>query len=342
MEIKDLAGLSKPLTRLIEVISKGVGSVTAPYLTRKNAEAKAHEIRVISDALDDVAQQNNLTVGYKDGEIELWKKPEDQTLVLEEKLIEHRSEFRVDYQARKEQSNIESVTSTAALELASDESVASELPDDDWVTRFFKYAQDISSEQMQDLWGRILAGEIRRPGTFSLRTLDFVRNMTRQDAELLERIGKLAITWAGTAFVDARDTAWLEADRNISLGLLFHLAELDLLYPTTLALPVFREQSIDKEYFFLGERILVVERGDIAEEIQFNVWKFTTTGMELLPLVLPHNDDTYLERLGLFFVDRKGKASLSQFIGKDSSGQVTHKKLREVIKPEPSSPNQIE
>jgi hypothetical protein len=57
---------------------------------------------------------------------------------------------------------------------------------------------------------------------------------------------------------------------------------------------------------------------------------------------LPHNDDTYLERLGLFFVDRKGKASLSQFIGKDSSGQVTHKKLREVIKPEPSSPNQIE
>jgi hypothetical protein len=63
MEIKDLAGLSKPLTRLIEVISKGVGSVTAPYLTRKNAEAKAHEIRVISDALDDVAQQNNLTVG---------------------------------------------------------------------------------------------------------------------------------------------------------------------------------------------------------------------------------------------------------------------------------------
>lgn len=341
MEIKDLAGLSKPLTRLIEVISNGVGAVTASYLIRKNAEAKAHEIRVISDALNEVAQQHQLPVTYKDGEIEIWQKPEDQTLVLEAKTMEHRSGFRLDYQARKEQSNIESITSKTALELASDESVASESPDDDWVTRFFKYAQDISSEQMQDLWGRILAGEIRRPGTYSLRTLDFVRNMTRPEAELLERVGKLAITWNATAFVDARDMAWLEAARNIVPGLLFRLAELDVMYPSNLSLRVFREESIDKEYFFLGERILVIERGDIAKEVQVIVWKFTAMGVELLPLVPPNNDDTYLERLGLFFVDQKGKASLAQLIGKDSSGQFEYKILREIMKPESSLPNEI-
>ena len=107
MEIKDLAGLSAPLTRLIEVISNGVGAVTAPYLTRKNAEAKAHEIRVISNALGEVAQQHNLPVVYKAGEIELWQKPEDKTLVLDAKAIDDRSDNRLEYQSRKEQANIE-------------------------------------------------------------------------------------------------------------------------------------------------------------------------------------------------------------------------------------------
>ena len=181
MEIKDLAGLSEPLTRLIEVISKGAGAVAAPYLIRKNAEAKAHEIKVISDALADVANKNNLPVVYSDGEIEVWQKPEDKTLVLEATRVDSRAQSRLDYQSRKEQENLEAVTSIAAAELASDESVPPESPDEDWITRFFKYAEDISAEQMQELWGRILAGEIRAPGTYSLRALDFVRNLTEHE-----------------------------------------------------------------------------------------------------------------------------------------------------------------
>lgn len=50
MEIKDLAGLSKPLKKLIEVVSAGVGGLSKPYLIRKNADAKAYEIKVIAQA----------------------------------------------------------------------------------------------------------------------------------------------------------------------------------------------------------------------------------------------------------------------------------------------------
>ena len=42
IKIEDVAGLSKPLTRLIEVIAQGIGNVTTPYLIRKTAEARAH------------------------------------------------------------------------------------------------------------------------------------------------------------------------------------------------------------------------------------------------------------------------------------------------------------
>jgi hypothetical protein len=62
MQIKDLVGLSKPLTRLIEVVSQGVGAVGTPYLIKRTADARAHEIKVIGDALKQVAEKNGLPV----------------------------------------------------------------------------------------------------------------------------------------------------------------------------------------------------------------------------------------------------------------------------------------
>ena len=35
--------------------------------------------------------------------------------------------------------------------------------DDDWLNYFEQYAEKASSERMQDLWARVLAGEIRKP-----------------------------------------------------------------------------------------------------------------------------------------------------------------------------------
>lgn len=44
-------------------------------------------------------------------------------------------------------------------------------PEDDWMNRFMRFAEDASSERLQDLFGRILAGQILHPGAFGLATL---------------------------------------------------------------------------------------------------------------------------------------------------------------------------
>ena len=44
-------------------------------------------------------------------------------------------------------------------------------PDDDWMNSFMRFAEDASSERMQDLFGRVLSGQILRPGAFGLATL---------------------------------------------------------------------------------------------------------------------------------------------------------------------------
>ena len=60
IDIKDVFGLSGPLTRLIEIISSGIGKFYTPYLIRKTTHAKVYEINEISKAITSIDYQKNL------------------------------------------------------------------------------------------------------------------------------------------------------------------------------------------------------------------------------------------------------------------------------------------
>lgn len=45
---------------------------------------------------------------------------------------------------------------------------------------------------MQDLWGRVLAGEVAQPGKYSLRSLETLRNLTQREAEAFRHLRYLA------------------------------------------------------------------------------------------------------------------------------------------------------
>ena len=66
--------------------------------------------------------------------------------------------------------------------------------DFDWFLRFFEGAGNISNEDMQTIWALVLAGEVQQQGTFSLRTLETLRNMTQSEALLVQKIAKLLLT----------------------------------------------------------------------------------------------------------------------------------------------------
>jgi hypothetical protein len=67
------------------------------------------------------------------------------------------------------------VAQSAAEELARDsggsKGEGASPPEDDWMNRFMRFAEDASSERLRDLFGRILAGQILRPGAFGPATL---------------------------------------------------------------------------------------------------------------------------------------------------------------------------
>lgn len=94
-----------------------------------------------------------------------------------------RAHERQTLQEAKRQVNLENVVLEAAEEIGDEKRTEEKPVDPDWTARFFDYAKDVSNEDMQKLWAKLLAGEVLTPGRFSLRTLDVVRNLSRSDAE---------------------------------------------------------------------------------------------------------------------------------------------------------------
>jgi len=65
--------------------------------------------------------------------------------------------------------------------------------DDDWLNIYARLAEDKSSEELQILFGKILAGEVKRPGSFSLRTLQIMATISKDDAGALSNLLSFAI-----------------------------------------------------------------------------------------------------------------------------------------------------
>lgn len=67
---------------------------------------------------------------------------------------------------------------------------AEEMPQQsiDWHIRFFEDSGNISDEELQNIWARILAGEVYHPGSYSLRTLECLKNLSPEEAQLFKKV----------------------------------------------------------------------------------------------------------------------------------------------------------
>ena len=65
--------------------------------------------------------------------------------------------------------------------------------DDDWLNHFEKEACQRSTEDMQLLFGKILAGEIRRPSSFSIKAVKIMGEIDKAAANLFKRLCSICI-----------------------------------------------------------------------------------------------------------------------------------------------------
>lgn len=56
-------------------------------------------------------------------------------------------------------------------------------PSQDFINRWRNEVKQIHSEELQNIWGRLMAEEINNPDSVSLRTLDVIKNISKSEAE---------------------------------------------------------------------------------------------------------------------------------------------------------------
>ena len=146
--------------------------------SEKRAETQAR-IKLISTSADQIASQMDVEPDYARAAVRKFG----------QKVI-------------REQINLDKVAEAAAEQINQDaanakaeQSVSEEVPpiNEDWLNNFEKEASQKSTEEMQLLFGRILAGEIQRPSSFSIKTVRLLSSLDSEVAQLFRQVCSLCV-----------------------------------------------------------------------------------------------------------------------------------------------------
>ncbi|MBS1902368.1 MAG: DUF2806 domain-containing protein [Bacteroidetes bacterium] len=192
MDEKDLAQIAGPADRsfrkLLETIVSGFGLKTGSRQIKKQGETALSLAKQLDSLVQSSPNLDGVSLELRDGNIQMMATASQRALSFDQ-----RSDVALRLNAERKQQNRESIIADAAFELTAGDSQVplSEDPvDPDWTVRFFNIAEDVSDDDMQLIWGRILAGEVCQPGSYSLRTLDLLKNISQKEATLFATLCK--------------------------------------------------------------------------------------------------------------------------------------------------------
>ncbi len=222
--------------------------------------------------------------------------------------LTHRISHRRQRQAAIRHRNLEQVVD-GAREFVNDNRTTAHV-DPDWLCRFLEIAEDIHSSQMQQLWSRILAAEMGRPGTISTKSLELLRRLTQREANMFQRVCALAGrmgSGSGLLIVHGwqHATGWFNLfgghnSHDLSLsrfGLpystLLSLADIGFLFTEELSTSLLREQD-EISISFPAQSLTLKPR---RNHTSISYYRFTGVGEELAQLISADTNEAYLAEL---------------------------------------------
>ncbi|EGQ9500548.1 DUF2806 domain-containing protein [Vibrio cholerae] len=301
------------IAKLWETVTKGgIGSLAAPWQTRRqgraNVDARRDELLVLAQTEMDVADikagrkklnekrelvdvhqpsSSSSLIEYRNGKVEpYFSIPE----------IENIAEARHNAQKLQEQVNVTKAVLFAEEELEKcTVEASSEDIDQDWFTRWRDCAEKVSNEDLQRLWAKALAGELVSPGSYSLRTLEFIKNISKSEAH---DIAKLAPYVIGGSI---HKVPCLEED-GIKFSFLLEMEDLGIISGVKGGgLTLTMKSQVPDKYqnaLFHNNKILLINHESAAKSVNFSCYKVTKLGREVLRLGVFPIKEQYLEQIG--------------------------------------------
>ena len=156
---------------------------------------------------------------------------------------------------------------------------------DDWVNSFREQASTKTSQDMQILFGKILAGEICRPTSFSIRTVQIMGQLDTRTASLFRKLCSLAISLRlENVMLDARVASLGgNAAQNSLIEYDLHFESLNILQEYGLIISDYNS--------FMDYRLAIARGGQVAVPFIFGNEQcaFVPKAPDEWPLVKPFN-----------------------------------------------------
>ena len=334
-----VSAISKVLgiDKLIDYGASGVGAIAGPFLApwKASREGKARltaakvdsQIREIEAHADASALNIIAEAQAKAREFLL---PADADIHAKLDITPQDIAQSFEFQGRKRLANARAVLEAAADELG-DREVDDHEPDPDWTARFFDHVQDVSSEDMQKIWARILAGEVESPGRTSLRTLDTLKNMRQLDAEIFKGICNLVIQQDCVFF----DESYLKNFDALSYSKLIHLQDCGLvIIQSFLTRQINLGENKERALAYQNSALLIAGDQEAPEVLGIPVALLTTAGRELFQIVECTPHWKYLQTFSKFLESKHCRLDYLDSIVPLPDGKIWYSN-RIHIEPEP-------
>ena len=225
----------------------------------------------------------------------------------------------------REQINLDTICKKAVEQIGSndaseDQSNTEKSINDDWLNIFEEEARKKSTEDMQDYFGRLLAGEIKRPGSSSIRAIRILGTLDQKTAQLFRKFCSIAIIFPGEIDIRVCSLKGTAGENSLSkYG--FSFSELNILNEHGLIISDYNSwrdyqlcivgsitlsesgSSIQIPFQHQGKSWSLVPIGKHAPSKQFRVHgvALTSSGVELSRLVQREPMEEYTRDLVAFF-----------------------------------------
>ena len=317
------------LEKLMDYAASGIGAVAgpmlAPWRARQDAKAKlietkadADSLRLIADAQAEARRSLAMPDETSGGVLEIGPDGIAQ---------------RIEFQEKKRQANIKSVVQDAAAELG-DKEIPDHEPDPDWTARFFDSVQDVSSEDMRKIWAKVLSREVEHPGRTSLRTLDVLKNMTKNDAQNFGNVCNFVID----------DFLFYPREYQTTHPILFYgnvtyLQDIGLLHASGAMRKNFtfdRNSNVSLSNY--NNCVLRITADKKMKKLSVPALLLTPSGKELHEVVECTSYTDYLHSFSRFLRGKNCELSYARIITRYSDGSITHSLPFVPIEPEAEKP----
>lgn len=298
---------------------KGIGSLLTPWQTKREGlarnEVRRHEMLMLAQAEKDsedvragrkqlgaggtllITSNVDHDVSKSKSQLNLRIEP---TLLLPDAI--RISQTTEAFEGARREINSAKAVLFAEEQLAGDpQDPPSRKIEEDWLFSWREYAGRVGAEDLQRLWGSVLAGEIKSPGRYSMRTMEFLKTLSKSEAEIISRLARYAIDGR----IDRSQNAYLEA-QGIDFGLLLRMQEMGVISGVEAVGMHVTLKSSNTEKFICplpsNGKVLIIENEDASKTIRQEVYLLTEIGKQILGLGTFEPDLEYLKLVGKYII----------------------------------------